>query len=111
MTRVQLHSARSDDPSADDVVIDRFPFTIGRHPACDWRLDLPEISRRHCSLLLHEGRVWVQDLDSTNGTYVNGREAVLPEELGDAAELRLGSQVFEVRVERDEGQARPRRRA
>lgn len=116
MPRIHLHLAHSDlAPHGQfaDTVITRFPFTIGRHPDCDWQLDEEEISRYHCVVLLHRERIFVHDLDSTNGTYVNGREAILPEELSDADELRLGALVFSVRMEREAPAAgpRPRRRA
>jgi pSer/pThr/pTyr-binding forkhead associated (FHA) protein len=113
MPRVHLHLAHWPLPLQGDVAdttVAGFPFTIGRHPDCDWRLEEAEISRRHCVMTLHHGRVFVHDLDSTNGTYVNGREAVIPEELHDADELRLGGLIFSVRLD-PEGAALPPRRA
>jgi pSer/pThr/pTyr-binding forkhead associated (FHA) protein len=46
---------------------------IGRHPDCDVRLDLPQISRRHCCLALASDRLLIRDLGSRNGVRVNGR--------------------------------------
>jgi pSer/pThr/pTyr-binding forkhead associated (FHA) protein len=45
---------------------------IGRRRGCDVRVSASQVSRRHCLLSVHEGYVTVQDLDSVNGTYVNG---------------------------------------
>jgi len=45
---------------------------IGRHPACDVVLSDSSVSRRHVRLILRDGRWILQDLDSTNGTVVNG---------------------------------------
>lgn len=45
--------------------------TIGRHPANVLVLEQDEISRRHAEVLMHEGRVFVRDLGSKNGTQVN----------------------------------------
>lgn len=51
---------------------ERSELTIGRHHGCDVVLGDPEISRRHAHLRLRDGRWVLQDLESTNGTYVNG---------------------------------------
>jgi pSer/pThr/pTyr-binding forkhead associated (FHA) protein len=80
----------------DDVVVDQFPCVLGRHPECDFQVNLPFISRHHCSLFLHEGQVWVQDLNSRNGTAVNDREALRPQVLQDGDQLRLASVAFHV---------------
>jgi FHA domain len=45
---------------------------IGRHPECDVVLSRPRVSRRHARLVFRDGGWIVQDLDSTNGTTVNG---------------------------------------
>jgi hypothetical protein len=50
--------------SADELV-------IGRHPTCDVVLLDPAISRRHARLRFCDGNWVLQDLDSTNGTWVN----------------------------------------
>ncbi len=58
------------------------------------------ISRRHASLQLYDGLVVVEDLGSTNGTFVNGirLESYLPEVLGDGDNLQLGKLVIEVEI-------------
>jgi pSer/pThr/pTyr-binding forkhead associated (FHA) protein len=45
---------------------------VGRQPACDIPLSLRSVSGRHCELELVDGYWHVRDLDSTNGTRVNG---------------------------------------
>jgi pSer/pThr/pTyr-binding forkhead associated (FHA) protein len=48
--------------------------TLGRGAVADFVVDAPLVSRVHCRLLLNpEGVLEVEDLDSTNGTYVNDR--------------------------------------
>jgi predicted component of type VI protein secretion system len=50
-------------------------LVVGRHPAlCDRTIDDVTISRRHCRFSLHEGRLFVEDLNSLNGTLVDGRD-------------------------------------
>ncbi len=46
---------------------------IGRADEVDFRVDDPNVSRRHAVLLWDRGRLYVRDLGSTNGTYLNGR--------------------------------------
>src|SRR2546430_1624636 len=45
---------------------------IGRDPANAVSINDPLVSRRHCSIRNHEGKVQVADLESLNGTFVNG---------------------------------------
>jgi len=50
------------------------------------------VSRRHARILKREQRIFVEDLGSSNGTYVNGQKLApyFPEVLSDGDELRLG---------------------
>ena len=49
------------------------PKTIGRATGADFIVDAALISRVHCRLtVLPDGALEVKDLDSTNGTFVNG---------------------------------------
>ncbi|MDX2009431.1 MAG: sigma 54-interacting transcriptional regulator [Myxococcaceae bacterium] len=51
---------------------DRPRVLLGHSRACDVVVADPRVSRRHASLELRDGGLWVKDLDSTNGTWVNG---------------------------------------
>jgi pSer/pThr/pTyr-binding forkhead associated (FHA) protein len=44
---------------------------VGRQKGCDVRIPAPEVSRRHCLLSYADGELSVEDLDSSNGTYIN----------------------------------------
>ena len=46
--------------------------TIGRAPASDFRIDAALVSRLHCRLTAGAAELEVVDLESTNGTFVNG---------------------------------------
>jgi pSer/pThr/pTyr-binding forkhead associated (FHA) protein len=55
-----------------------FPLTsnvivIGRRHECDLYIALPTVSRKHCQLSLNGKALEIRDLDSTGGTFVNGR--------------------------------------
>jgi pSer/pThr/pTyr-binding forkhead associated (FHA) protein len=73
-------------------------FLIGRDPQCQLRPASPSISKRHCALLQREGRAFVRDFDSTNGTFVNDREIKGEIELHDGDLLRIGPIIFTVRI-------------
>jgi hypothetical protein len=45
---------------------------LGRARDVDFRVDDPNVSRRHAAIYWDEGRVMIQDLESTNGTMING---------------------------------------
>lgn len=65
------------------------PRTIGRGPRADFVIDTGLLSRVHCCLEATEAKLTVEDLKSTNGTFVNGRRVSrAPLHSGDR--LRLG---------------------
>ena len=70
--------------------------TVGRAPRADFVVDAPLVSRLHCRLTLQTDGLLVEDLESTNGTFVNGeRVTKLVMRSGDA--LRVGRMEFSVR--------------
>jgi hypothetical protein len=50
-------------------------LTVGREPTCDVCLDDPHVSRTHAALQRRDGAVYLQDLGSSGGTFVNGNPA------------------------------------
>ena len=66
--------------------------TVGRAPRADFIVDAPLVSRLHCRLTAGASEVEVVDLESTNGTYVNGTRV-------DRATLRDGDRLGVGRVE------------
>ena len=70
--------------------------TVGRAPRADFVLDVPLVSRLHCRLTLQDNGVLVEDLDSTNGTFVNGSR-VRKSLLASGDTLRVGRVEFAVR--------------
>ncbi|MCB9853256.1 MAG: FHA domain-containing protein [Phycisphaerales bacterium] len=71
---------------------------IGRKTDADLRVPLADISRSHCELTLKNGHVQVRDLDSSNGTYVNG-EQVTEKDLAAGDLIRLGPITFTVQID------------
>ena len=56
------------------IVLNRTRMTIGRAQGSDLLLDTPLASRLHALLSVRDDGVYVSDLDSSNGTYLNGRK-------------------------------------
>ena len=48
-------------------------FTIGKRPENHLQIDKKTVSRSHAAILWHTGKYYIEDLDSANGTYVNGK--------------------------------------
>lgn len=80
----------SDASGEREVPLDKDELGIGRTAQNDISLKVPEASREHCRIL-REGDAWfVEDLQSSNGTRVNGRK-VTKFELQDGDEISIGA--------------------
>jgi hypothetical protein len=71
-------------------------LTIGRAAGCQITLDDSYVSQLHARAFLRDGVAYIEDLGSTNGTYLNTRKvsAAVPMQRGD--KLKIGSTVMEV---------------
>jgi pSer/pThr/pTyr-binding forkhead associated (FHA) protein len=71
---------------------------IGRREDCDLRIPLGDVSRKHCRMIREADSLRMEDLGSSNGTYVNGQriqEAIL--QPGDT--VRVGPVLFVLQVD------------
>ena len=68
--------------------------TLGRHPECDIVLDAAAVSRQHARILLVDGKYYVEDLNSRNGTLLNGRPLMRRELLREHDQLGICDLVF-----------------
>jgi hypothetical protein len=77
--------------AGDEFPVDSAPLTIGRGPQNVIALEGDEFaSARHARLEPRHDGVWVQDLGSTNGTYVNGSRIEGVHRLAEGDVLRVG---------------------
>lgn len=92
-----------DQPTNVRRVTVRHDIVIGRGADCNLRLSAPQISRRHCFLRVGRDGVSVTDLDSSNGTYVNGQrlKAGLRQDLMTGTTLSIGPVHFVVHIRED----------
>src|SRR5260370_3156149 len=75
---------------------------IGRASECDIVIRASDVSKRHCQIILESDRVLIEDLNSVNGSFLNGELAPLAELL-DGDQLPIGEHVFHVRMKRRKG--------
>lgn len=66
-------------------------WIIGSAAGCDLRVVSPYVSGRHCRLVHEQGRWTLEDLGSTNGTFVNGTRLVGRRNVSPADRITLGS--------------------
>lgn len=70
--------------------------TLGRAPNSTLVLEDDFASSRHARIYPHDGRWWVEDLGSTNGTFVDGERISRPTELTPGRQVRIGQTVIEL---------------
>src|SRR5262245_4145787 len=87
-------------PSPDAIVIDDLPCVLGRSSSCDRQVHHPMVSRKHCELVQADEGVKIQDLHSSNGTYVNGHRVKESAVLHDGDEINLACVAYRVSVKR-----------
>jgi pSer/pThr/pTyr-binding forkhead associated (FHA) protein len=82
-----------------EISVGSFPFLIGRDPQCQLRPASALVSKRHCAILVRDNKVFVHDFQSTNGTFVNGRQIMGDIEIRNEDQLTIGPLNFSVRLE------------
>ncbi len=83
---------------------------IGRGTVCSIRLDFPDVSDRHAFLSVRGDHVEIKDLNSANGTFVNGEEITDVVVLDGSKVVQIGSSMLRVSDESevpDAGEAAP----
>jgi|SRR5688572_25799782 len=75
------------------------PVVIGRRQPSTWLLDAdPLVSRMHCRVSLVGDKVMVVDLNSTNGTYLNGGLVIGSVAWPPGSKLEIGNHILEHRT-------------
>ena len=92
-----------DQPSNVRRITVRHDIVIGRGTDCNLRLSAPQVSRRHCFLRVGRDSVSVTDLDSSNGTFIDGTRITGGKryDIGNGAQLALGPIRFIIHVRSD----------
>jgi pSer/pThr/pTyr-binding forkhead associated (FHA) protein len=88
---------RSSDPALSFRLLPGDVRTIGRAAGVQFVVDAPLVSRVHCRLTMSpDGDLTVEDLGSTNGTYVNDLRVERPTPLRSADILKVGRVSFAI---------------
>lgn len=94
----KLHLEVLEPPDHEGLIFDLDEeLTIGRSPGCGVPVTYDSYSSTvHARLFRQGNQLWVEDLNSTNGTYVNSERLTRPHRLGKGDLLQVGGTVFEV---------------
>ncbi|MBL8859674.1 MAG: sigma 54-interacting transcriptional regulator [Planctomycetes bacterium] len=90
-----------EDGTSSELRVDRPTITIGRSVDNDLRLTSGLVSRHHCRIETDAEGVWVVDLGSANGTYVNG-ERISRKKIDEADRVQIGAVRIWIEPERKE---------
>jgi predicted component of type VI protein secretion system len=93
VTRLIVCSGKS---AGRTISIKRNKLLIGRADDCDVRPLSDEVSRRHCAVHVGPAEVWVEDLGSRNGTFVNGVRIAEKTRVADGDMIRVGALELKV---------------
>ncbi len=69
-------------------------FTIGRSSKCDLTIPSLQVSRQHAVLTWNNNVITLQDMDTTNGTFVNGELIEGTTTLSESDEISIGSHII-----------------
>ena len=96
----------SGNSGLDTIVITEFPFLVGKTEATfsrygskhDHRRELRFLSRRHASIYEKRGQAYIEDLGSSNGTFIDGVRPEHAVALANGVEVAFGGEHFAYRV-------------
>ena len=71
---------------------------IGRDPLCDMILDNGTVSAQHARLTFRQGQWWLEDLHSTNGTFLNEEAVLEPVVITSGDQMRCGQVQLRVKI-------------
>ena len=94
--RPSMLMVQSDGQKPRSVRLDA-STTIGRSVECELRLDDTYVSQQHARIFDRSGNWYVEDLGSTNGTFVNEQKLVAPAMLTPGDKIRVGQTIVELR--------------
>ncbi len=77
-------------------------ITLGRDPQCNVYLENETVSAYHARLSYHHGQWWLEDLNSTNGTTLNGEKITTPTIIINRDEICCGEAALNVRLAIDD---------
>jgi EAL domain-containing protein (putative c-di-GMP-specific phosphodiesterase class I) len=86
-----------EDAPIREIPINATPFQVGRKSGTALRIPSPNVSKIHAEFVEREGLLILRDLDSTNGTYVNGERLSGEKQLYEGDLIQFANVVFRLR--------------
>ncbi len=86
------------------IVLDSLPVIVGRAPPADLVLEGAAVSRRHCRFDAVADKIVLTDMNSTNGTFIEGNRLTAPVTLEDGTTIIIGGHRLRYQ-RRDEAEA------
>ena len=90
--RLEVVAAMGHEPGSAFAIDDS--ATIGRSDSADVRIDDPYASSAHARIFPRGEYMYIEDMGSTNGTFLNGRPLRQPEQLKVADRIRIGDTEY-----------------
>lgn len=98
MTELQDHLLIIKGPrTGEKIPLSKLPFTIGREESAEFQVEVENVSRKHLRISKGNTGFIIEDLGSSNGTFVNDERIEKPREIKDNDKIALGPD-FEMRV-------------
>ena len=88
---------RTPDGAKPQTVRMSASMVVGRGPECELRIEDTYASQQHARLFGKNGAWYVEDLGSTNGTFVNDQRLAAPAMVQPGDRIRVGTTVLELR--------------
>jgi DNA-binding CsgD family transcriptional regulator len=88
------------------IPIDESPFLVGRTDDCSLKLQAEFISRKHAEIVRRGSDLFLRDLKSTNGTFINNRRIKEEEKLRSEDIIHFGNIMFRVIKNTEAGKLR-----
>ncbi len=89
-------------PEGMEIPLPMPQFLIGRDPRCNLRPGSESVSKLHCAILQRKEGVFVRDLKSTNGTFVNNDRISSEIQVKDGDLVKVGPLVLAIKIEATE---------
>ncbi len=88
-----------DAPSEEVLQFQTSEVILGRDPVCNLCVPHETVSARHARFTFQQNQWWVEDLNSTNGSFLNGERLTTRAVIVPGDELRCGQIAFRIEIE------------